>query len=378
MAAAWIFWIGIYLIFYTYIGYMIFLWVMSLFFKNPIKSGDYLDSISIIIPAYNEERQIGKKLDNCLQLDYPGDLLEIIVVSDCSTDSTDEIVSSYADRGIRHIRLDERKGKHYAQHEALKIIKGEIVVFTDVSIMLSSDSLRLLMRDFNDPKVGCVSSVDDIESGEENPNAEGMYIRYDMLLRKLESVSGSSTGMSGSFYAARRTLCELWYPNMSNDFYMPLLAVMKGYRAIVDENVKGRYSIVKTYRAEFIRKVRTVVHGLQVLFAFGQILKPIHYGLYWYKIISHKMLRWLVPFLLIIIFISNAFLLSAGVVYQIFFAGQLLLYFLSIIGGIIPSARKFLPIRVAYFFVVVNLSILVAWFKYLSGEKYTRWEPSRR
>ncbi len=378
MAAAWIFWIGIYLIFYTYIGYLGFLWVISHLFRTPVKSGDYLDSISIIIPVYNEESQIIKKVENCLQLDYPKDLLEIVVVSDCSTDSTDDIVKSYADRGIKHLRINERQGKHYAQQEALKLIKGEIVVFTDVSIMLPKDSLRLLMRDFNDPEVGCVSSVDEIEGTEENSNAEGLYIRYDMLLRKMESISGSSTGMSGSFYAARKSLCDVWYPNMSNDFYIPLVAVIKGYRAIVDENVKGRYSIVKTYRAEFIRKVRTIVHGLQVLFAFKQILKPGHYGLYWFKIISHKLFRWLVPFFLIAVFISNIFLLSSGVIYNIIYGCQLLLYLFSAIGGIFPDLRRFMPVRVAYFFVMVNLSILVAWFKYISGEKYVRWEPSKR
>ena len=165
---------------------------------------------------------------------------------------------------------------------------------------------------------------------------------------------------------------------MSNDFYMPLVAVMNGYRAIVDTSVRGQYSIVKTYRAEFIRKVRTVVHGIQVLLAFGKILIPIRYGLFWLKIVSHKLCRWLVPFFLIAMFISNLFLFSANPVYKILLAGQLAVYIVGLMGLILPASRKLLPVRIAYFFAFVNLSILVAWYKYLSGEKYVQWEPSKR
>ncbi len=374
----WVFWIGIIMIGYTYVGYPILLSVLGWFRKRPVNKGECLPSVSIIIPNYNEEKRIAAKLDNTLRLDYPRELLEIIVTSDCSTDGSDEIVASYADRGVKSVRLQQRQGKHRAQGRALEIAEGEIIVFTDVNILLPEDSIKIIVGNFADPAVGCVSSMDKIMAEDDTVNTEGIYIRYDMFLRRRESAVGSTTGMSGSFYATRRSLCDNWLADMSNDFYMPLLAVMRGRRAILDINVVGNYRLVGTYREELIRKVRTIVHGLQVLFHFKKILNPLRYGVFAIQVISHKLCRWLVPFSLIAVLISNIFLLDRGLWYQLMLAGQVVIYMLALIGYCWPGGKNLILIRVAYYFVMVNLSIIIAWYKYLTGQMYTTWEPSKR
>jgi cellulose synthase/poly-beta-1,6-N-acetylglucosamine synthase-like glycosyltransferase len=257
-----IFWISLLLVVYTYVLYPLVLLLLSLFTHQRTVEIDHAPDVTFVVPSYNTEEVIATKLESLISLDYPREKLEIIVVSDCSTDRSDEIVRNYADKGIKLIRLDERQGKHFAQGEALKLAKGEVIVFTDATIQVPIDSLKRLISDFHDARIGCVSSVDRVRSASGETNAEGVYIRYDMLLRKLETATGSCTGMSGSYFAARRELCEDWRPELSNDFYLAMIAVMNGLRAIVDPGVVGYYSSVRQYSAEFKRKVRTIVHGL--------------------------------------------------------------------------------------------------------------------
>jgi glycosyltransferase involved in cell wall biosynthesis len=376
--AVWIFWISLAVISYTYFGYPLLLIILATLRRRPVRKGAYTPTLSIIIPNYNEKTKIAHKLDNTLDLDYPGELLEIIVASDCSTDGSDEIVAAYAERGVKAVRLAQRQGKHRAQGRALEVARGEIIVFTDVSIQLPEDTLQTIVANFADPAVQCVSSVDRTISEDNVVNTEGLYIRYDMFLRRYESLVGSATGMSGSCYAARRSLCDNWLAEMSNDFYMPLLAVLRGGRAVLDPQVIGYYRLVGTYREELARKVRTIVHGLQVLFHFTRLLNPGRYGLFSLQLISHKLLRWLVPFFLIAALGSNVVLIHHGLVYQLFFAVQVVLYLAAALGGCWPAGRKLWPLRIAYFFAMANLAILIAWYKYLSGQMYTTWEPSRR
>lgn len=374
----WLFWICIAFIAYTYFGYPVALYVIASVRPRPVNRGDYTPRVTIIIPCYNEEKRIAEKLENTLRLDYPREQLQILVTSDASSDGSDDVVRSYAGQGVTLVRLEKRQGKHYAQGCALESADGEIVVFTDAAIKLAEDGIRRIVANFADPKIGCVSSVDRIIAEEGSTNTEGVYIRYDMLLRRLESLIGSVTGMSGSFYAARRALCANWIPNMSNDFYMPLRAVMAGLRAIVDPEVLGYYRLVRSYRAEFARKVRTMVHGLQVMMHFKHILNPFRYGLYAFETFSHKVCRWLVPFAMIGTIAANVALIDRGSFYLIFLIVQVLLYASAAVGYHYKGTRRFMLTRVSYFFVMVNASILVAWYRYILGEHYVSWEPSQR
>ena len=292
---SWLLWISLLFIIYTYFGYPLLLALYSTINSYEIRRGKYTPKVTIIIPFYNAEKQLRAKLENILQLRYPKEYLDIIAISDCSQDSSDTIAKSFSDQGVRLLRLEQRSGKHYAQEKALGESYGDIIVFTDVGIMFSPETIELLVRNFADPQIGCVSSVDRIIENKGNAiNSEGAYIRYDMWLRKMESRVCSSTGMSGSLYAARRELCKDWIPYLSNDYYMALRAVMHGYRVVLDTDVIGYYQLVASHEQEFRRKVRTVIHGLEVLFRFLSILNPFRYGFYSIEVLSHKLFRWLV------------------------------------------------------------------------------------
>lgn len=373
-----LFWISVGVIVYAYFGYPLLLLVLSKVVKRHVQVADITPHVTIIIPTYNEKKRIAQKLDNTLTLNYPKELMEIIVTSDCSTDGSDDIVKSYADRGVKLVRQDQRRGKHYAQGLALEQASAEIVVFTDASILLPEDAIRKIVRNFADPSIGCVSSTDRILGENGTVNTEGVYIRYDMLLRKLESMVGSSTGMSGSFYAARKELCDNWIPNMSNDFYIPIRAMMSGYRAILDQEVFGYYKLVGSYKHEFIRKVRTIVHGLQVLFYYADIMNIFRYPFYSVQIISHKMGRWVVPLFMVAAFVSNIFLTGQSLFYYVTMIVQAVFYVIALLAFIAPGLRSILPVRIIYFFTMANASILYAWIRYLGGEMYESWEPSQR
>src|SRR5437867_3958105 len=219
---------------YAYGGYPLILWLLSRVMGYGVRKGDMEPRVSMIIAVHNEEQRIHEKLENALTQDYPKDRLEIIVASDCSTDDTDAIVFQYGDRGVVLVRTPERNGKEAAQGTAMKAATGDILVFSDAATVLPADSIRNIVRNFYDPRVGCVSSVDRLLTDDGKVAGEGAYVRYEMLLRRLESQIGTVVGLSGSFFAARRELCEPWRSDLQSDFNTVLNAVRRGFRAVSD------------------------------------------------------------------------------------------------------------------------------------------------
>ncbi len=374
-----LFWASVGLILYTYAGYPVVLLLLRAFLRRPVNKQPHLPAVTLIIPFYNEERRVRTKLQNTLDLDYPQELLQIVVASDCSTDGTDELLRGYGEsHGIEMVRLAERQGKHFAQGQAREKAWGDIIVFSDASIVLPRGALREMMQNFNDPRVGCVTSQDAIIDDPDGTNREGLYIRYDMWLRRLESDLGSTTGLSGAFYATRRELTLDWAPEMSNDFYIPLRAVKQDLRAIIDPKVMCSYKLVRSFREEFQRKVRTIVHGLQVLFHHLALLNPFAYGLYAVQLVSHKLCRWLVPVFLAVAYLTNIYLIPFDPLYGWLFIAQTAFYLIASLGFLFPGWHRVNIVRIVYFFAIANLAIAVAWFKYVTGERYTSWEPSKR
>src|SRR5205085_8354615 len=215
-------------------------------------------SVTFIITAYNEERRIREKLENTLGQDYPTSRLEIIVASDCSTDRTDEIVGSHAAR-VRLIRAPERRGKEAAQQLAVRAAGGDILVFSDVATALAADAISSIVQNFADPSVGCVSSVDRFVHADGTVSGEGAYVRYEMLLRSLETRVNSLVGLSGSFFAARRTACTKWAVDCQSDFNTLLNVIDMNMRGVSDCETAAFYPNIADDRREFERKVRTVV-----------------------------------------------------------------------------------------------------------------------
>lgn len=373
-----IFWLSVFLIFWTYFGYLFVLKLISLIYTRPIERSDEIPPVSLIITAYNEERRIREKLQNAMELDYPRELLEIIVVSDASSDRTEEIVSEFADRGVKLLVMSERHGKHYGQGQGIMSAANEIVVLSDATTFLAPDALRNIVGNFADSSIGCVSGQDRVLSAEGELRGEGAYVRYEMILRELESKVGSLVGVSGSFFATRKSLCHRWIDNMSSDFYMPLVAIMHGQRSVSEPTAIGTYTVLQDPAKEFTRKVRTVVHGLEVLSKFLPLLNPFRYPTFSIQLFSHKLCRWLVPFCMILALPTNYFLLESGSIYSLSIAVQLLFYILITASLLFEELKKNQVIKLVSFFGMVNLSILVAWYKYWTNQQFVVWDATKR
>lgn len=373
-----VFWLSIFIVFWSYIGYYIFLRMLSVFGKTQYEKKKIFPQISVIITAHNEEKRIAQKLENTLKSDYPPDKLEIIVASDYSTDRTTEIVENFRGRGVKLLAYSERQGKHYCQAEAVGIARGEIIVMTDATTFLKEDALNLIVENFADPRIGVVSGMDKVALDEGEVEGEGLYVRYEMQLRALESSVGSLIGASGSFYAVRKSLCKFKFPDKSSDFYLPIIAYTEGYKSIQDERAIGYYKVLYDPKKEFERKIRTVVHGIDVFMNFLYILNPFKYGLYSIQMASHKLARWLVPFALMAALLSNSVIVDSSTVFWVLMIGQMLIYALTLMAFFIKPLQRNSLFRIPYFFIMANYSILVAWIEYLKGERYVTWQATRR
>jgi len=372
-----LFWLATCLVVYAYFGYPFVLWAFTKFRSRNILKQEIFPRVSIIIAARNEADQIRQKIEHTLALDYPAERRDIIVASDASDDGTDEIVREYARRGVRLVRAPERRGKEHVQGLAVVAAKGEILVFTDAATILDPDALWRLMANFADPTVGAVSTEDVIVDAHGNPTAEGLYVRYEMWVRRLEGRFHSLVGLSGSCFAIRKELCGAWSPVLASDFMGALRAARNGYRAIADSEALGKFVALVSTQAETRRKIRTFLRGITVLMANLDLLNPLRYGRFAFQLVSHKLLRFVVPFLLLTILITSAFLRSEPLYGAIFWA-QVAFYVLACAGGIVSPLQRSRLVRTAYFFIMVQWAILRAWGKYALGQQQVTWEPSRR
>jgi cellulose synthase/poly-beta-1,6-N-acetylglucosamine synthase-like glycosyltransferase len=374
-----LFWGSMLFIFYAYFGYPMCLLLLSVFRNRPVQKGVITPSVSFIITAYNEEKRIREKIENTLALNYPKEKIEIIVASDCSSDGTDDIVCAYGSKGIRLVRAPERAGKEAAQKLAVEASAGEILVFSDVATILEPEGVANIIRNFADPSVGCVSSEDRFIDPDGKVSGEGAYVRYEMFLRTLESRVNTLVGLSGSFFAARKEVCREWAIDLQSDFNTLLNSVKRGLRGVSDPESIGYYRNIADERKEFERKTRTIVRGISVFMKSAFMLNVFRYGLFSWQLFSHKLCRWLVPFAMIAVFLSNSWLLSTpSKGYAFVFVLQIGFY-VSAAGGWFQGVRvRDTFFKIPRFFVIVNLSILSAWVRYLKGERMVSWTPSER
>ena len=344
---------------------------------EPVPAGD-LPILSLIITAHNEAGRIREKLDNTLHIDYPRELLEVIVASDFSTDATDAIVESYVDKGIRLVRADEHKGKEYAQLCAIRESSGEILVFSDVATEIPAGALRLLAAQFSDPHIGAISSEDRFISNDGRVVGEGVYVKYEMWLRRLESDRAGLVGLSGSFFAARREVCEHWDIYSPSDFNTALNCAKRGMVAITCPDVVGIYKDVKDAGLEYRRKTRTVIRGITAISRHPEVLNPFRMGMFAFQIWSHKLMRWGVPWFMLALAIITILQQGQGFVYSLALMLQLAFYSLALAGWLIASLRENILIRIIFFFVQTNLALAQATLMFLSGRRMTVWTPSQR
>lgn len=372
-----IFWVSLLAVAYSYFGYPLLLVVVGMLGPCPLRrnASHYTPSVTIIVPAYNEAAVIGRKIENLLALDYPLDLLQIIVVSDGSTDGTDTLAEEAASDGcLTLIRITERRGKANALNTGLGEATGEIVVFSDSSIMLDPGALRAIVASFGDLSVGCVSGEDHIPDG----GGEGLYGRYELFLRNRESSIGSIVGASGSFYAQRRDLCKPFVDGLAPDFLSVLNTVEAGYRAVTEPAAFGVMSAVANPDEEFRRKVRTLLRGMTTLWDKRALLNPFRYGRFAWILLSHKVMRWLVPFFLVLLLFSNIALASHPF-YLVMLVLQGLFYSIAVLAWrrVLGLQNRVLG-KVPLYFSAANLAVAFAWVKFLLGTRQELWEPTRR
>ena len=373
--AAWVFWLAVAGIFYPYVGYPVCLLVLRRVVPpRPSSSSADVPSVSLIVPVHNETAKLTQKIANTLALDYPRERFQVVFVSDGSTDGTVAILRAHQSSGLEVVELPTRGGKAAALNAGVARAWGQIVVFTDASIALERGALRAIVRSFSDPQVGCVSGEDRIA----DRGGEGLYGRYELFLRRLESHVYSIVGASGSFYAQRRELCGTFAEGMAPDFLSVLRTVQQGYRAVSDPAAVGQMTSVKDPKQEFDRKVRTLLRGMTALFAYKALLNPLRYRFFAFELWSHKIFRWIVPFFLLAAFSAPLALLERPF-YLLAFAAQLVFY-----AGALAALAEWanvqhsLPGRIALYFSSVNAATLTAWCRYGSGERQELWTPSRR
>jgi cellulose synthase/poly-beta-1,6-N-acetylglucosamine synthase-like glycosyltransferase len=338
--------------------------------------------ITILIVAYNEERRLRRTIETALAVDYPPELLDVLVVSDASSDGTDDLVRDFGDPRVRLLRQPERRGKPAGENASGAHVRGEYVVSIDASILIPRDSLKPLVRALLAPGVGLASGRD-ISVGDESREgnkAESSYVGLEMTLRSYETRVHSIVGASGCFYAARRDLHALPLPeHLSRDFAAASVARAHGYRAVSVDQATCLVPRTPTLKAELRRKSRTMARGLGTLLYLRAMMNPFRYGSYAFMMVSHKLARWLL-FPALLGWLVGPLLLIKNAPYTLLLTGGMIIGLLLARLTLTWPDNKRLPKLVAfpgYIFVSIMAGWL-AWWQLLKGEKLATWEPTKR
>ena len=369
---------------YAFIGYPGIVWLWSRLrpaYMLPPDPSEWPE-ISILIVAYNEERRLRRTLEHALATDYPADRLNVLVVSDASSDGTDDLVLNYGDPRVRLLRMPERSGKPAGENAAGAMLRGDIVVSIDASILIPRDSLKPLIRALLDPSVGLASGRD-ISIGDEareGNKAESSYVGLEMTLRHLETRVHSIVGASGCFYANRRHLQQVQLPNeLARDFAAASVARAHGYRAVSVDEATCLVPRTPTLKAELRRKSRTMGRGLDTLVYLRGMMNPFTYGSYAFMMVSHKLVRWmlfpsllgwLIGPLLVMGSAPWALILTLGMIVGLVVARLVIVW---------PDNRR-LPRLIAlpgYVFISI-VAGWMAWLHLIRNEKSAMWEPTQR
>jgi cellulose synthase/poly-beta-1,6-N-acetylglucosamine synthase-like glycosyltransferase len=375
-----IFWLSVVFVIYTYLGYPLLLIIISRLLAKPVRRARCCPSVSIIIAAYNEERDLARKLENTLLIDYPKENVEIIVTSDCSTDRTDEIARSFAARGVRWHRQSERLGKTAAQNAAVEQATGEILLFSDATTDYRSDVLRVIVPNFADQSVGCVTGQVIYANSENSAVGHGTrsYWSYEFLLKHKESAIGSLTGVCGCMYAVRRSAYVPLYHEACSDFLIATTMVKQGFRAIYEPDAVCYEEPNKAANKELAVRVRIAVQTFADLWRNREILNPFRSGFFAVQLFSHKVMRYLVPLFLVVILASSAVLAPENTFFAFVFLAQITFYLVAVLSLVLETFDiKSRLLALPQYFMIVNLAALIAVFKIIRGERYTRWEPVR-
>jgi len=382
-----LFWIFIFVVFYTYIGYGIVLYIMvrikRLFKRNiQISTELFEPEVTLLIAAYNERDFVKQKVDNTNSLDYPKEKLKHVWVTDGSNDGTSELLKEYPDITVLH--LDERKGKITAMNRGMEYVKTPIVIFSDANTMLGAQSIRVIAELFRDPKTGCVSGEKRIHSNNKDEAAgagEGIYWKYESKLKKWDAELYSAVGAAGELFAIRTELFQEVEPDtLLDDFIISLRVAMKGYKIEYNPDAYAIESPSENVKEELKRKIRIAAGGIQSIVRLWPLLNIFKYGVLSFQYISHRVLRWTItPLLLPVILIFNILLLNTSTFYEVLMVLQILFYILASLGWFLQSKKiKVKVLFVPYYFLVMNYAVYRGFFRYMAKSQSVKWERAKR
>jgi poly-beta-1,6-N-acetyl-D-glucosamine synthase len=376
-------WVGVFAlstvaVLWTFVGYPLFIVLLARWRPRPHRRAPLELPVTFIIPAYDEETVIAEKLENVLGLDYPRELLEILVVADGSSDRTMAIVETYADRGVVLLHEPPRQGKIAAMNRAVPYAHGEILVFSDANAMMEPDSIRQIMQNFVDPRVACVSGEKRIRSNDQvQGEGESAYWRYEAMMKRADSLVSTAIGAVGEFFTMRR---ELYRPletdNLIEDFVMAMRLVMDGWRVVYEPAAVSWEEASPSLAGEWRRRVRMAAGGFQ---AIGRLrgLLSLRYGIVMVQYVSHKVLRWLAPFFMITALVSSAALVGIPL-FRWAFWGQVMFYGLALMGWLLEALGVPCKLtRMVFYFCFGNATILGGFVRHVTGSQSVLWQKAR-
>jgi cellulose synthase/poly-beta-1,6-N-acetylglucosamine synthase-like glycosyltransferase len=386
-AAFYIFWTGILVVLYTYLGYGVVILILSKIKGRPqplrFQADPELPRITMLIAAYNEEGFIDEKIKNTLALDYPADKLSIFIVTDGSADRTVERAQQYA--AVQLFHDPERKGKIHAVNRVMKFVKTPVVIFSDANTYLNREAIKNLARHYQDEKVGGVAGEKRIFVKKEDNasgSGEGLYWKYESFLKRKDAEVYSVVGAAGELFSVRTFLYEAPAENMIiEDFYLSIKIAMKGYRFMYEPDAYALENAASSVAEEWKRKVRISAGGFQAITQLRALLNPLKYGLLSFQYISHRVLRWtLAPLFLPLIFISNVILAAEGLfIYQVILLLQVIFYLIAGLGRLFQDKKISIKgFFVPYYFSVMNLSVYAGFLRFVKGSQSILWEKAVR
>jgi cellulose synthase/poly-beta-1,6-N-acetylglucosamine synthase-like glycosyltransferase len=372
-----LFWLSIAVVLYTYVGYPLLAMLLGRLRRRGVAKGHHAPPVSILIAAYNEARCLRATLENKLGLEYPGPV-QIIVVSDGSTDGTDDIAREFEDRGVILLRQEPRRGKTAALNVAAQHATGDIVVFADANSIYAKDALSMLTRNFRDPAVGYVTGR--MIYGGYAGSAASMgcraYMHYEDLLRRSETALGSIVGVNGGIDAVRRSLFLRMRDDQLPDFVLPLHVVGCGYRVVYEPDALLHEEALTTSRSEYRMRVRVALRAWWAMFDMRALFDPRRHGMFSFQLFSHKVLRYAVFAAVPAVYVAAFALWGTGALYQASCVMGSALLLLAAAGWLAERAGVSNPlVGIPYYFVLINVASAQALFKFASGQKQVVWTP---
>lgn len=388
-----LFWVFLFIIFYSYLGYGILLFaiiklrrILGLV-KKKVDIKDFEPEVTLFVAAYNEKDYVDEKIRNSFSLNYPCEKVKHVWVTDGSNDGTPDLLRKY--EGVEVYHIDERGGKIGAMNRGMKFVKTPIVIFSDGNTNLGKESIREIVNLFADSKVGCVSGEKRIYSKDTDAAAgagEGLYWKYESTLKKWDAELYSVVGAAGELFAIRT---ELWQEvekdTLLDDFIISLRVAMAGYTIQYNPNAYAIETASANVKEELKRKIRISAGGIQSVVRLHSLLNIFKYGTLSFQYISHRVLRWtLTPLLLLLIIPINLILamnaeFQLSNIYTLLFYGQIVFYVAALTGWFLENRRiKVKILFVPYYFFIMNLSVFLGFNRYLKGNQSVKWERAKR